>query len=166
MTLESIKSLLRPVPDFPKKGILFQDIFPVFQNPDATKELVDILSTHIKSIGDINVIVGPWIASRLGISFVPVRKSGKLPPPTHKITYVLEYGTDSFEISQTAIKAGDRVVVLDDLIATGGSAQGAGELVSQCGGVVVENVFMIELTALKGRDKLKGKTFSLFQFDD
>jgi adenine phosphoribosyltransferase len=175
MILTEIKQLLRPVTDFPKKGILFQDIFPIFQNPIATKTLVEILGDHIKHLGNIDVIVGldsrgfllgPWIASNLGISFVPVRKAGKLPPPTHKISYELEYGSDSFEISQLSIKKGQNVVVLDDLIATGGSAKAAGELIHQCEGNLVEYVFLVELTALKGASKLNAPVHSLFQFED
>ena len=99
--LARIKSLLRAVPDFPKPGILFQDIFPIFQDPLATKYLVDLITTRISKLGNIDAIVGldsrgfllgPWIASNLGIAFVPVRKSGKLPPPCFKVVYELEYG--------------------------------------------------------------------------
>lgn len=110
--------------------------------------------------------MGPWIASNLGIAFVPVRKSGKLPPPTHKVSYALEYGTDSFEISQTGIKKGQNVVILDDLIATGGSAKGASDLIKLCGGNVVQNVFLIELTGLGGTKKLDAPSYSVFQFSD
>jgi adenine phosphoribosyltransferase len=173
--LNRIKSLLRAVPDFPIKGILFQDIFPIFQDAKALKSLVEAIGEHIKALGQVDVIVGldsrgfllgPWIASNLGIAFVPVRKAGKLPPPTHKISYQLEYGSDSFEISQLGIKKGQRVVVLDDLIATGGSAKGAGELIAMCGGETVEYIFLVELTGLKGKEKLNAPTFSLFQFED
>jgi adenine phosphoribosyltransferase len=101
-TLDQVKLLLRPVPDFPKKGIMFQDIFPIFENPQATKCLVKHLTAHIQSLGEVDCIVGldsrgfllgPWIAAELGCAFVPVRKAGKLPPPTFKVSYVLEYGT-------------------------------------------------------------------------
>jgi adenine phosphoribosyltransferase len=111
-------------------------------------------------------LLGPWIAAELGIAFVPVRKAGKLPPPTHKVSYKLEYGTDSFEIWKNGIKPGQKVVVLDDLIATGGSAHGAGALIELCGGKTVEYIFLIELTALKGAAKLNAPAFSLFKFDD
>jgi adenine phosphoribosyltransferase len=103
-SLDKVKQLLRPVPDFPKKGILFQDIFPIFQNPKATKCLVDELTAHIRTLGRVDSIVGldsrgfllgPWIAAELGCAFVPVRKAGKLPPPTFKVSYALEYGTVS-----------------------------------------------------------------------
>ena len=103
ISLERAKSLIRPVQDFPKKGILFQDIFPVFQNPEATRDVVSFLVDHIRGLAQpIDTIVGldsrvfllgPWIASQLNVSFVPVRKAGKLPPPTHKVSYELEYGS-------------------------------------------------------------------------
>lgn len=175
MILSDIKALLRPVPNFPIDGIMFQDIFPIFQNAEAVKLLVKTIGDHIKSIGGVEVIVGldsrgfllgPWIAAELGIAFVPVRKAGKLPPPTHKVTYNLEYGSDSFEIWKNGIKPGQKVVVLDDLIATGGSAHGAGALIELCGGNTVEYIFLIELTALKGAAKLNAPAFSLFKFDD
>lgn len=173
--MDEIRKLLRAVPDFPKKGILFQDIFPILEDAQASKQLVDFLTAHIRGLGRIDVLIGldsrgfllgPWIASNLGVKFVPIRKAGKLPPPVHSVTYTLEYGSDSFEISKSAVKKGERVVVLDDLIATGGSACAAAELIKLCGGVPVEYVFLIELTFLKGRDKLDADTFSLFKFDD
>ncbi|KAI8895136.1 phosphoribosyltransferase-like protein [Globomyces pollinis-pini] len=173
--LQRIKGLLRPVQDFPIPGILFQDIFPIFQDPTATKSLVDHLVEHIRSLGKVDVIVGldsrgfllgPWIASILGIAFAPVRKAGKLPPPVHSVSYSLEYGSDSFDISELAIKQGQNVVVLDDLIATGGSAGAAGDLIKLCGGNTVQYVFLIELTGLKGTAKLNAPAYSVFQFDD
>jgi adenine phosphoribosyltransferase len=173
--LQRIKSLLRAVPDFPIKGILFQDIFPIFQDPTALRSLVTAICDRVKSLGNVDVIVGldsrgfllgPWIAAELGIAFAPVRKAGKLPPPTHKVSYQLEYGSDSFEISQLGIKKGQRVVLLDDLIATGGSAKAAEELIGLCNGQVIECIFLVELIGLKGKEKLKAPTFSLFQFHD
>jgi adenine phosphoribosyltransferase len=111
-------------------------------------------------------LLGPWVAANLGISFAPVRKQGKLPAPKHKVTYELEYGSDAFEISQLSMQPGDKVVIFDDLLATGGSAQAAAKLVALCGGKVVGNAFIVELTALNGRAKLEGHTFSIFQYDD
>ncbi|KAI9096524.1 adenine phosphoribosyltransferase [Phlyctochytrium arcticum] len=175
--IERIKSLLRAIPDFPKKGILFQDIFPIFQDPLAVETLVTNIVHHILSSGlpKIDVIVGldargfllgPWIANRLGAAFVPVRKAGKLPGDCTKVAYEKEYGTDYFEMQAGAIKSGQNVVVIDDLIATGGSAQAAGQLIAANGGKTVRYIFFVELTALKGSSKLDAPTYSLVQFDD
>ncbi|KAJ3300583.1 adenine phosphoribosyltransferase [Borealophlyctis nickersoniae] len=175
--LARIKSLLRAIPDFPHKGILFQDIFPIFQDPLAVEALVTNITHHLLSTGlpRIDVIVGldargfllgPWIASRLGAAFVPVRKAGKLPGATTQVAYQKEYGADYFEMQTGAIKPGQNVVVLDDLIATGGSAKAAGELIKLSGGKTVEYVFFIELTALKGVEKLDAPVYSLLKFDD
>ncbi|KAI8823358.1 adenine phosphoribosyltransferase [Fimicolochytrium jonesii] len=172
-----IKSLLKAIPDFPKKGILFQDIFPIFQDPLAVETLVTNVVHHILSTGlpKIDVIVGldargfllgPWIANRLGAAFVPVRKAGKLPGETTRVAYEKEYGTDYFEMQTGAIKKGQNVVVFDDLIATGGSAKAAGDLIAQNGGKTVEYIFIVELTALQGVTKLDAPVYSLVQFDD
>ncbi|KND02464.1 adenine phosphoribosyltransferase [Spizellomyces punctatus DAOM BR117] len=172
-----IKSLLRAIPDFPKKGILFQDIFPIFQDPLAVETIVTNIVHHILSTGlpKIDVIVGldargfllgPWIANRLGAAFVPVRKAGKLPGETIKVAYEKEYGTDYFEMQANAIKTGQNVIVLDDLIATGGSAKAAGELIAKHGGKTVKYIFLVELSALKGSEKLDAPTYSLVQFED
>ncbi len=134
--------------------------------------MVDIMVKHIKPL-NIDVIVGldsrgflfgPWLASALKVSFCPVRKQGKLPPPTQKVSYQLEYGHDAFEISVNAIKEGANVLVVDDLIATGGSAFAAGQLVELCGGNILEFLFIIELLDLKGSSILQAPTFSLFKF--
>ncbi|KAI9314014.1 adenine phosphoribosyltransferase [Zopfochytrium polystomum] len=172
-----IKSKLRAIPDFPKKGILFQDIFPLFQDPLAVETLVTHILHHLTSSGlpKIDVVVGldargfllgPLIALRLGAAFAPVRKAGKLPGSTTKVTYEKEYGSDSFEMQVDAVKAGQNVIVLDDLIATGGSAKAAGQLVAKNGGKVVEYVFFIELTALKGAAVLDAPVYSVLKFDD
>ncbi|KAI9336331.1 phosphoribosyltransferase-like protein [Obelidium mucronatum] len=159
------------------QGIVFQDIFGIFQDPLA----VEMLTTHIvnqlisSNLGKIDVIVGldargfllgPIIALRLGAAFVPVRKAGKLPGATTQVAYTKEYGTDYFEMQEGAIKAGQKVVILDDLIATGGSAKAAGELVAKNGGKTVEYVFFIELSFLKGRDVLDAPTYAVMTFDD
>ncbi|KAJ3204597.1 adenine phosphoribosyltransferase, partial [Entophlyctis luteolus] len=108
----------------------------------------------------------PTIALRLGCAFVPVRKAGKLPGEVVQVSYTKEYGTDLFEMQRGAIKPGQRVIILDDLIATGGSAKGAGELVKKSGGTTVQYVFFIELTFFKGRDALDAPTYSVMAFDD
>lgn len=176
MDIARIKSLLKAHPDFPVEGIVFQDIFPLFRDPRAVQQLVSHLVSHMASThSKIDVIVGldsrgfllgPWVACLLGAAFVPVRKPGKLPGKCHTATYVKEYGADVFEMQQDAILAGQTVVVLDDLLATGGSAKAAGDLVAQCQGNVVEYVFFIELVALKGSDQLSAPTYSVVQFED
>ncbi|EGF79935.1 hypothetical protein BATDEDRAFT_25461 [Batrachochytrium dendrobatidis JAM81] len=170
-----LKAMIRSTPDFPKEGILFQDIFPIFEDPKATETLVNHIVQKISSStpSKVDVVVGldsrgfllgPWVANKLGAAFVPVRKAGKLPPPCHKVAYVKEYGTDYFEISKTAIKPGQNVVVIDDLIATGGSAKGAGDLIKLCKGNTVQYVFCVEIEFLKGKDCLDAPTISVFQY--
>jgi adenine phosphoribosyltransferase len=154
-----------------------KDIFPIFQDPLAVETLVTHILHHITSSGlpKIDVIVGldargfllgPLIALRLGAAFVPVRKAGKLPGETTQVSYAKEYGTDLFEMQVGAVKPGQTVIILDDLIATGGSAKAAGELVEKNKGKVVEYVFFIELTALKGAAALNAPVYSVLKFDD
>ena len=155
---------------------MFQDIFPVFQSPAAVRALVGHIVHHLRATGarpDVLVgldargfLLGPWIAAELDAAFVPVRKGGKLPGPCAQVAYALEYGEDRFEMQEGAIRPGQRVVVLDDLLATGGSALAAQQLVQQQQGVLVEFVFIIELTALQGRARLAAPTYSLVQFAD
>ena len=124
---EFLKSKLVTIPDFPKPGILFYDIFSIFQDPLATTTLVDHIVDHVKSLNvpisaiagldSRGFLLGPWIANKLGIAFVPIRKAGKLPGDVYKTEYTKEYGSDGFEISKYALKRGDNVIVLDDLIA-------------------------------------------------
>jgi len=177
-----IKSHLATYPDFPKKGIAFLDIFPILQNPIVFETLIAHLIHHITShtlqisrAEKIDVVVGldargfllgPIIALRLGAAFVPVRKAGKLPGQCINATYEKEYGTDSFEMQVGAIKPGQNVIVIDDLLATGGSAKAAGELVAKQGGKTLEYLFIIELLFLKGFNKLDGPVYSVVQTDD
>ncbi|RKP36904.1 adenine phosphoribosyltransferase [Dimargaris cristalligena] len=171
---EHIKSIIRIVPDFPKKGIHFYDIFPLFQNPAALESVITHITDHIKAQNKepVDAIVGldargflfgALVCARLGVPFVPVRKAGKLPGQTVQVCYTKEYGQDVFEMQSDAIKPGQKVVVIDDLIATGGSALAAGELVAQLGGQVVEFIFMIELEGLDGTAQLKSPVYSLFK---
>ncbi|KAH9275140.1 adenine phosphoribosyltransferase [Batrachochytrium salamandrivorans] len=164
-----------PHSQLPPRGNPVPRYLSHIRGPKATEALVQHIVNHL-TFGDhpkVDVVVGldsrgfllgPWIANKLGAAFVPVRKAGKLPPPCHKVGYTKEYGTDYFEISKTSIKPGQTVVVLDDLIATGGSAKGAGELIQMCGGKTVKYVFFVELEFLKGRDSLDAPTFSVFQY--
>ena len=171
-SLDNIKHLIKVYPDFPKKGIDFLDIFPLFQHPSAVKMMVQDIVNHLKG-SNIHVIVGldsrgfllgPWIASELNCSFVPVRKNGKLPADCYKTAYEKEYGTDYFEIQKHALRKDDRVVILDDLVATGGSAQAATDLVQMCQATVVENIFIVELLDLQGTKALKAPSYSLFKY--
>ncbi|KAI8812947.1 phosphoribosyltransferase-like protein [Cladochytrium replicatum] len=175
--VELIASKLKLIPDFPKKGILFRDIFGIFQDPLAVEALVTHIVHHLLSSGlpKIDVVVGldargfligPMIAVRLGAAFVPVRKAGKLPGECIKVSYEKEYGQDFFEMQVGAVKEGQNVIVLDDLIATGGSAKAAGELVAKLGGTVSEYVFFIELTILDGKKNLDAPTYSIIKLDD
>ena len=171
--IQDLLSHIRDVPDFPKEGIIFKDITPLLQNPRAFQLAVDLLSdTYVGK--DIDVVVGAEargfiiaspLAYKLGAGFVLVRKPGKLPWKKEQVSYALEYGTDTLEIHQDAFKPGQRVLIADDLLATGGTISAAVDLVHQLGGEIVELAFLIELTALKGREKLKDySVFSLIQY--
>jgi len=177
-----IKSHLASYPDFPSKGIVFLDIFPILQNPPAFETLITHLTHHITShtlqfsqAKKIDVVVGldargfllgPIIALRLGAAFVPIRKAGKLPGKCVNATYEKEYGTDSFEMQVDVIKPGQNVVVIDDLLATGGSAKAAGELVAKQGAKTLEYLFIIELLFLNGSNKLDAPVYSVVQIND
>ncbi|TFK55772.1 adenine phosphoribosyltransferase [Heliocybe sulcata] len=180
--VQYLRSLLAEHPDFPKKGIVFLDIFPILRDPVAFETLITHLVHHITShtipnspSKKIDVVVGldargfllgPIIALRLGAAFVPVRKRGKLPGQCVSATYEKEYGEDVFEMQAEGIKPGQTVVVVDDLIATGGSAKAAGELVAKQGGKTLEYLFIIELAFLKGGQKLDAPVYSIVQSDD
>lgn len=158
-----LKSKIRVIEDFPKEGISFKDITTLIKDKDALKETIDRLCDYIPS--DVDLIVGPEsrgfifgtaVAYKIGAGFVPVRKPGKLPAETLSYTYDLEYGTDTIEIHKDAIKKGDKVVIIDDLIATGGTLEASAKAVEMLGGEVVSIVALMELTGLNARDKLKG----------
>jgi adenine phosphoribosyltransferase len=166
VTAEQLKKKIRHVPDFPKRGILFYDITTLLRDPAGFKAVVDSLSTpfHGKGI-DIVVgvesrgfIVGAAVADRIGAGFVPVRKVGKLPSKAVRATYDLEYGTDSLEIHDDAVAKGQRVLIVDDLLATGGTAKATVDLVTGLGGQMHALAFLIELGGLSGRDRLPGLT--------
>jgi adenine phosphoribosyltransferase len=158
------KELIRIVPDFPKQGISFKDITTLLKDPEGYKAAIDELVAICKDL-NADVIVGPEargfltgapLAYALGKGFVLIRKPGKLPSETEKIEYALEYGTDQLEIHKDAIKPGQKVILVDDLLATGGTALATTQLVEKLGAEVVGLVFLIELTGLNGREKLKG----------
>ena len=168
-----LAKLIRDVPDFPVKGILFKDITTLLRNPLAFKEAVDALAARwlgqridqVVAIESRGFILGAPLAYKLGAGFVPVRKPGKLPAETISVEYSLEYGTNMLQMHVDAISPGQRVLVVDDLLATGGSAKAAVELVERLGGVVVGLAFLVELGFLKGAAKLEGyDVFSLIGF--
>lgn len=170
---DDLKGLVRDIPDFPKKGIVFKDITPILKSPEALQfavdELTDLIggfrSDQIVGIESRGFIFSPILAYKLKAGFVPVRKRGKLPAETIRTSYQLEYGESELEIHQDAIFKGMRVTIVDDLLATGGTAQAAIRLVEKLGGKVVAVAFLVELAFLKGREKLSGyEVFSLIQY--
>ena len=172
--MNDLKKLIREVPDWPKPGILFYDLTTLLQDPGGFRALIDKLSEHyagkrvevVAGIEARGFIFAPALAYRLGCGFVPIRKPNKLPWKTSEVSYALEYGTDRLQIHQDAVKNGQRVLVCDDLLATGGTAAAAVQLVRQLGGEVAGTGFAVELNFLSGRKKLPGvDVFSLIQYD-
>lgn len=173
--MEELKKVVREVQDFPKEGILFYDITTLLKDGKAFAKAVDALSERYKgkqidavvAIEARGYIFGPAMAYRLGVGFVPMRKPGKLPAKTIQEAYELEYGTDTIEMHEDAVEAGQKILVVDDLLATGGTAAAACRLVEKAGGKVVECCFLIELSFLNGRDKLGSReVFSLLKYDE
>jgi adenine phosphoribosyltransferase len=171
--MDDLKNIIRDIPDFPKKGIIFKDITTLLADAQSFQKMIDLLSHRYvgKKIDKVvgvearGFIIGAALAYKLGAGVVLVRKPGKLPSETLKKTYDLEYGTDTLEIHTDAIKKGERVLIADDLLATGGTMAAVVEMVTGMGGKIVECCFMTELEFLNGRDKLpKGKVFSLLKF--
>jgi len=162
--MEDLKSYIRDIPGFPKEGIIFKDITTLLKDKVKFKEAVDALADKFKgknidmilSVEARGFIFGSALAYKLGAGIVPIRKKGKLPFKTLSVTYKLEYGKDTLEIHQDAFKKGDRVLIVDDLLATGGTSRAVVDLVEKMGGHIVGLAFVIELLPLKGRDKLKG----------
>lgn len=158
----NLKDYIRDVPDFPKPGILFKDISPLLLSPEALAFTLESLASHYRQSGIQKVaameargyLFGVPLAQALKVGFVMLRKPGKLPWKTWRETYQLEYGSDSLEVHQDAIAKGEKVLIVDDLLATGGTAAGASHLVERCGGIVAGLAFVIELTFLEGRQAL------------
>ena len=169
-----LKSYIREVPDFPKPGILFYDITTLLKDKTGLRGCIDGFQEHYGNAG-ADIVIGveargfifaPALAYAIGAGFVPVRKPKKLPADCVTVTYDLEYGTDSLQMHRDAIQPGSRVLIIDDLLATGGTAQAVVKLVEQLGGIVVGLGFLVELTFLHGREKLPGlDVFSLLQYD-
>ena len=162
--VEHLKSLIRDVPDFPQPGILFRDVTPLLRHPSAMREVVAHFAERYRGAGiDVvagiesrGFIFGAPLAMELGVGFVPIRKVGKLPAEKINLEYALEYGTAALEIHVDAVSAGERVLLIDDLLATGGTAAAAAQLVETLGGQIASVAFLIELEFLAGRDRLDG----------
>ena len=163
MSVERLKAAIRDVPDFPKQGIIFKDITPILADPELFRLAVDVFaSRHRKSRIDKVCVVeargfifGSAVAYELGAGLIPIRKKGKLPYQTNEASYDLEYGTATLQVHVDALEKGARVLLIDDLLATGGTAQASAGLIEKLGGEIVEIQFLIELAFLKGREKLK-----------
>jgi adenine phosphoribosyltransferase len=162
--MDELRRIIRDVPDFPQKGIVFKDITPLLANPQAFRKAIDLMAEPL-SQREFDLLVGiesrgfifaAALAYALGKGKVPVRKPGKLPAKTVEISYQLEYGSDRLEMHEDAVRAGQRVVIVDDVLATGGTARGVASLVEKVGGEVSGFSFFIELDFLKGREKLRG----------
>ena len=171
--VEKLKKIIRDVPDFPKKGVLFKDITTLLKDPASFQRTVDLMSHRYVGKGiDVVVgveargfIVGAALAYKLGAGVILVRKPGKLPHKTHKASYKLEYGEDSLEIHQDAISPGQKVLIADDVLATGGTVSAVINLVEKMGGQIVECAFLSEIEALNGRSKIKNyPVFALIKF--
>ncbi len=172
--IERIKKSINAVPDFPKPGILFRDIFPLFKDVSVITDTISLMVEHVKEkFGSVDVIVGldargflfgPMMAVQLGCSFVPIRKKGKLPGKCVQASYTLEYGDDVVEAQVGAITKGQRVVIVDDLIATGGTMRAASNLVTQMSGTILECLVLIELLDLKGSETLKYPFHSFLKY--
>ena len=161
--VERLKSYIRSIPDWPEEGILFRDITPLLAEPKALDAAVEALCAdfedskvdYVAAVEARGFIFGAAVAQKLGVGFVPIRKKGKLPYKTESVTYQLEYGSDTIEVHSDAIETGAKVLLVDDLLATGGTMSAACRLIQKIGGRIVGITFLIELTELAGRDKLR-----------
>ena len=162
--MKPIEEYVRSIPDFPEPGIIFRDVTSILQDADGLHLAIDLIQEKLKDV-DFDVVVGPEsrgfifgvpIAYNLHKPFIPIRKKGKLPCETVSVEYELEYGTATIEMHKDAIKPGQKVVIIDDLIATGGTIEAAIKLVEELGGEVVKVIFLMELAGLHGRERLKG----------
>ncbi len=164
MEIDQLRALIRDVPDFPQQGVLFKDITPLLADPIAFSTVIDLLVVHFGR-GNVDKVVGieargfiiaSPVAYHFGAGFVPVRKKDKLPWDTEAAEYALEYGTATLEVHTDAVRPGERVLIVDDVLATGGTAKATADLVERIGGKVVGLAFLIELGFLRGRDRLEG----------
>jgi len=171
--MDELKNIIRDIPDFPKKGIIFKDITTLLADAKSYQRMIDLIShryvgQHIDKVVGVEArgfIIGSALAYKLGAGVVLVRKPGKLPSETFSKTYDLEYGTDTLEIHTDAIKPGEKILIADDLLATGGTTSAVVDMVKNMGGEIVECCFMVELEFLDGKKRLpEGKVFSLLKF--
>ena len=168
--MNDIKEKIRTIPNFPKEGIMFRDITTLLKDPQGFRKMIDeFVQRYIGVKIDVIVgleargfIMGGAIAHQLGKGFIPIRKAGKLPHETESYEYELEYGTDKIEIHKDAIKPGDKVLVVDDLLATGGTALGAAKLIEKLGGDIIEMAFIVDLPEVGGRQKIADKGYKQF----
>ena len=171
------KSLIRDIPDYPRKGIIFKDITTLLKDSNAFQDVINVFYEKLKNqkvdkiigIESRGFIFGAALAFKLNVGFIPIRKKGKLPGETISVNYDLEYGTDQIEIHIDALKKGEKVVLIDDLIATGGTALAAIELINKVDAEIVENLFLIDLTFLGGSQSIKKlgqKVFSICEYDN
>ena len=172
--MENIKKTIRTIPHFPMKGIMFRDITTLLKDANAFKETIDALVDRyrhqsfdvVAGIESRGFIIAGVIAYLLGKGFIPIRKPGKLPAETYRVDYELEYGNDAIEMHKDSVNQGSRVLIVDDLLATGGTMKAACEIVEKAGGIVVECAFIVDLPDLKGREKLKNyPVFTLVEFE-
>jgi len=162
--MDRIRDAIRDVPDFPKPGVLFKDITPILQDPTLFRSVIDTLVDRYRNAGVDKIgamesrgfIFAAPLAAEIGAGFIPLRKKGKLPFDTISETFDLEYGTETLEIHKDAISPGEKVLLVDDLLATGGTAEASAKLVRECGGELIELVFVVELEFLAGRERLAG----------
>ncbi|MCZ6806881.1 MAG: adenine phosphoribosyltransferase [Deltaproteobacteria bacterium] len=171
--IDYLRTRIRDVPDFPKEGVLFKDITPLLADVEAFRTSIQLIVERLDE-APVDVVIGieargfmfgAALADKLGVGFVPVRKPGKLPAATYRAEYELEYGTDALEIHQDALNPGQRVLIVDDLIATGGTAKATADLVEQCGAEVAALVFLVNLRFLQGEQKLDGyRVISLLDY--
>ena len=170
--MDDLKLKIRTIPDYPKPGIQFRDITSLLADPQAFNDVMDRFVERyqdeqidlVVGIESRGFILGAPLALRLGKGFIPVRKEGKLPGPTYGVDYDLEYGTDRVEVHKDAIPPGSKVLMVDDLLATGGTIGGSSRLIEKAGGIIVGYAFLIELVELKGRNNLDHPIFSLVTF--
>lgn len=173
--MDELKSLIRDIPDFPKEGIIFKDITTLVGNPEGWRKTVDTMTDIFRAIGKIDKVVGieargfaiaAPLAYSLNAGLVLVRKPGKLPYKTYQETYQLEYGSDTLEIHQDAVLPGERIILVDDLLATGGTVAATARLLEKCGAIIAGIGFIIELNALNGRSKIDAyPCYSLISYD-
>jgi adenine phosphoribosyltransferase len=173
VSIDELAALIREIPDFPRPGVVFRDATPLLADPAALRSAVDLLAAEVEHEGPIDLVVGaeargfilaPALALRLDAGFIPARRAGKLPAETEGATYELEYGEAELHVHADAIPPGARVLVHDDLIATGGTAYAVAELVTRRGGTVAAFAFLMELSALRGRGGLSAPVYSLLRF--